>query len=149
MHAVSTVVWLGGLIFQGAVMMPVVEEENAYVQAAAKKIIKRFVGFVWMSVWTMLATGVIMMLLNPHFIWFRYDNYWSKLLALKELIFILMAFYAFGYARMLQYLSGPSSNGGFDEGAELYRKRIDQFRKISILLGITALLISAAMRSYV
>jgi hypothetical protein len=93
----------------------------------------------------MLITGVIMMLLNPNFIWFRYDNRWAILLGFKQLIFVLMIVYAFGYARMLDYLGSPSSNGGFNERAELYKHRVEQFRKISILLGITALLLGAAM----
>ena len=145
MHIFSTVVWLGGLMFQSAVALPVMQFENEHARAAMRKVSHRFVGFVWMSVWTMLITGVLMMLLSPHFVWFHYNDRWSMFLAFKEVIFIFMVFYAFGYARMLRYLNSPSSNGGFSDKAELYRHRVTQFRKISIFLGILALLLGAAM----
>lgn len=145
MHVFGVVVWLGGLMFQSAVAQPVAQFEGAETRDAMRKINKRFTGFIWMSVWTILVTGVIMMLLSPWFIWFEYNNQRSILLGFKQLVFILMMFYAFGYARMLSYLDSPSSNGGFDQKAELYRHRLSQFRKISIALGITALLLSAGM----
>ena len=93
----------------------------------------------------MMITGVLMMLLSPRFVWFRYEDRWSVLLLFKQIIFVLMVFYAFGYARMLKYLDAPTSNGGFSDKAELYRHRVTQFRKISIFLGIIALLLGAAM----
>jgi uncharacterized membrane protein len=145
MHVFSSVVWLGGLMFQSAVATPIVNGENEYAKVAMKKVNKRFIGFIWMSVWTMAVTGAIMMLLSPNFLWFRYDTRWSVLLALKQIIFVLMTVYAFGYARMQDYLGSPSSNGGFNERAELYRHRSEQFRTISIMLGISALLLAAAM----
>ena len=145
MHIFGVTVWLGGLLFQGAVALPIFDYENQYAQAAMKKVSQRFTGFVWMSAWTIAITGVIMMLLSPRFVWFQFNDKWSILLACKEVIFVLMVFYAFGYARMLSYLSSPSSNGGFNEKAEMYKERVSQFRKISTLLGIIALGLAAAM----
>lgn len=145
MHIFSTVVWLGGLMFQSAVALPVMQFEHEHARAAMRKVNERFVGFVWMSVWTMAITGILLMLLNPRFVWFRYDDRWSVFLALKQVIFILMVFYAVGYARMVSYLNSPASNGGFSDKAELYRHRVRQFRTVSILLGIIALMLGAAM----
>jgi len=83
-----------------------------------QKMNMRFVGFVWMSAWTISITGVLMM---------------------------LMIVYAFGYARMVSYVNAPSSNGGFDKNAELYRHGVHQDRTINIFLGITAVLLAAGM----
>ena len=132
-------------MFQSAVAMPVMQFESDESKAAQRKINKRFVGFVWMCVWTILITGVLMMLLSPHFLWFQYGNRWSVLLGLKQLIFLLMVVYAFGHARMLKYLDEPSSNGGYNERASLYVHRVKQFRTMSILFGVTAILLAAAM----
>jgi uncharacterized membrane protein len=145
MHIFGMVVWLGGLMFQSAIIAPVLQSEGEPAKFAARKMNIRFVGFIWMSIWTMLVTGALMMLLSPKFVWFRYDTGWSVLLGLKQIIFILMVLYAYGYARMLTYLVQPASNGGFDEKADLYRHRVHQFRRISIALGITALLLAAGM----
>jgi len=139
------IVWFGGLMFQSAVAAPIVQQEGNIAKTVMSKINKRFVGFIWMSVWTMLVTGVIMMLLNPHFEWLKFQNRWSILLGFKQLIFVLMIFYAYGYARMLEYLGTPSSNGGFNERAELYKHRLEQFRRINILLGLAALFLAVAM----
>lgn len=145
MHAFGVIVWVGGLMFQNAVAQPVLQSENEQVASAMRKVNRRFIGFTWMSVWTIFVTGVILMLLNPRFEWFQYHDQWAILLACKQIIFLLMVFYAFGYARMIASLEKPSSNGGFDETAELYKRRAGQFRKTNIFLGILALLLAMAM----
>ena len=149
MHVLSAIVWVGGLIFQGAVAGPIIQQKGEQTRSAMRDVSRRFVGFIWMSVWTLLVTGVIMMLLDPRIFWFRYQDRWSILLGFKQLVFLLMVLYAFGYARMLSYLDRPSSNGGFNERAEIFRHRVEQFRKISIFLGLLAVLLAAAMREYV
>jgi uncharacterized membrane protein len=145
MHVFAVVTWLGGLMFQNAVVQPVVQFEGEGARVAMRKVNKRFIGFIWMSVWTILVTGVIMMLASPRFLWFQYNDRWSILLGCKQATFVLMIVYAFGHARMLAYLDAPSSNGGFSDKAELYRHRVNQFRKMSVFLGIVALLLSAGM----
>lgn len=127
-------------MFQSAVAQPVTQFEGPEAQEAMRKVNRRFVDFVWMSVWTVCVTGLLMMLLDPRFLWFRYQDRWSVLLGLKQAVFLLMLFYAFGYARMLQ-----RTGAGSGETAELERHRISQYRKINITLGITAVLLGAAM----
>jgi uncharacterized membrane protein len=148
MHIFGLVVWLGGLMFQSAIVMPVLHAQTEYSRNVQRMLMQRFTGFISMSAWTLAVTGCLMMLLNPRFVWFQYHDAWSVLLGSKLIVFVLMIFYSFGYARMLAYLSSPSSNGGFNEKAELYRHRINQFRIINIALGILALLLGAAMIVY-
>jgi len=148
MHLFGLVVWLGGLMFQSAVVMPVLHAQTEYSRGVQRSLMQRFTGFVWMSAWTIAVTGFLLMLMSPKFFWFRYRDTWSVLLAVKQVVFVLMVFYSFGYARMLDYLSSPSSNGGFNEKAELYRHRINQFRIINIALGIAGLLLGVAMVVY-
>jgi uncharacterized membrane protein len=133
MHMFGVVVWVGGLMFQNAVAAPIAQSENAEAKVAMRKMNKRFTGFVWMSAWTILITGILLMLFNPRFIWFQYPDRWSLLLGIKQMMFLFMVFYAFGYSRMLKYLESPSSNGGYNEKAELCRHRLDQFRTIASL----------------
>ncbi len=145
MHIFGAMIWLGGLMFQNAVMVPISQYEGEQAQSAVQKINTRFTGFIWMSAWTIGVTGILMMLLNPQFQWFRYSNNWSIFLALKQIIFILMIFYAFGYARMLSFLNSIAANPVDSETEQLYRHRLNQFRKISIFLGISAILLAAGM----
>ena len=145
LHVFAIVVWLGGLMFQNTVAFPVANAGGDEAMRSYGKMSKRFVGFIWMSVWTLGITGLLLMLFNPQFVWFHYDDTWSKFLGFKQIIFILMFIYAVGYARMLAYLQAPASNGGFDEKADMYAKRVRQYRTISIFLGIIGLLLAAGM----
>jgi uncharacterized membrane protein len=148
LHLIGIVIWLGGLMFQSAVLQPVLQHNADSGGGLNRQVSRRFTGFVWMSVWTMLITGVIMMLLNPHFLWFQFKDTWSVIVGIKEVVFILMVLYATGYARMLKYLDSPSSNGGFNEKAELYKHRLDQFRRMNIALGIIGIFLGAALYVY-
>jgi uncharacterized membrane protein len=145
LHIFGVVIWLGGLMYQNAVVRPVAQPEENEENNLTRKMGKRFLGFVWLSVWTIGVTGVLMMLFNPGFMWFQFNDRWSVLLGVKQVIFVLMVFYALGYARMMQYILKPSSNGGFDEKTEIYTQKIHQFRTISIALGILGIVVSAGM----
>lgn len=145
LHVFGVVVWLGGLMFQNAIAHPISEAEGDDSRSTMRKMNRRFVGFMWMSVWTIAVTGVLMMLFDPRFVWFQFAERWSVLLGIKQVIFLLMIFYAFGYSRMLHYILSPASNGGFDERTEIYSRKIHQFRTINIFLGIIALLVAGGM----
>lgn len=140
MHVLGSIVWIGGLVFQNVVSMPVLRYEGADQSPTTVKIGTRFVGFVWICAWTMSVTGLILMLLDPRFIWFQYSNQWSVLLGFKQLLFVLLVFYAFGIARLLGRLESA------DETTRLliiYRLR--QFRTMSILFGLCAAVLAVSM----
>jgi uncharacterized membrane protein len=140
MHVSAASVWIGGLVFQNTVMMPVVRHEGGEASGVWVAIGKRFAGFTWMCAWTMLATGAILMLLDPRFVWFNYTTGWSVLLGFKQLIFVLLVFYAFGIARLLSGIDGA------DEATEvLIVHRLRQFRTISVLLGLCAVVLAVSM----
>ena len=63
MHLFGMIVWLGGMMFQTAVALPVIRHEGEAASTAMRKVSKRFTGFIWMSVWTLGVTGILMMLL--------------------------------------------------------------------------------------
>ena len=79
---------------------------------------------------------------------FSFDDRWTILLGFKIIIFILLVFLTFGSWKMSKYLESPASNGGFNERAEIFRHRLQQFRIIGISLGILTLLIAVAMNVY-
>ena len=91
MHIVSVVVWMGGLIFMNAVLVPVLQYENLSLSRTSVAISKRFLPFVWSSLWSLLITGLLLMVLNPRFVWFDVSTLWQKLLTAKQLLFLLLA----------------------------------------------------------
>jgi len=145
LHILAAVIWLGGMLFQAVILVPVFKDERENSKATLRKINRRFSAFAWLCILTMASTGIVLMLRNPNFAPFRYRDAWSIILGFKQLIFILMVLYAYGYTQMLKYLDSPSSNGGFNERAEIFRHRVDQFQLISILLGTLAVILAASM----
>ena len=141
LHLFAVVVWLGGLLYQAAVTLPVARVEQRELAESSLHLLRRFQPFVWMCVWTILVTGVALMLFNPRFVLFHYDDRWSVMLGLKQLTFLIMVFYSFGYARMLRMVDLSERA----EERQMSYKRMLQFGKFNVALGIIAMLLAAGL----
>lgn len=146
LHLFSVVVWIGGLMYQSAVATPVAGVEGNELVGWNRHLIRRFVPFVWMCVWTVFVTGLALMLFSPRFIFFDYDDRWSVALGLKQLTFVIMVVFAFGYARMFSRLDEILSQAGPKSDPAPYHRRLVEFGRINAALGIAALLLAAAMQ---
>jgi uncharacterized membrane protein len=143
MHVISAVVWVGGLIFLNAVFAPVMEHEKQERSTLVMAIQKRFFGFVWMSLWPMLVTGVLLMVMSPQFQWFDYSTPWRKLLVVKELSFLLMAFFSWQAKKVFEQMEKASLRG--DESFEGWRKGYRKLTRRTIAVALLAFLAAAAM----
>ena len=143
MHVVSVVVWLGGLIFINAMMTPVVEYHQATRSAVVLGVYKRFLPFIWSSLWSLAITGLLLMVLSPRFIWFEYSTSWSQLLFVKQIIFVLWLFVSWQtkqvYAKVEQ-----SVDAGHEE-FEGWRFALIRLVRRGIVLGIVSMLCAAGM----
>jgi uncharacterized membrane protein len=146
-HLFCVVVWLGGLFYQAVVTFPVMKSENVEIGALTRHLLRRFVPFVWMCVWTILITGFGLMLFDPHFVFLEYRDQWSIMLGLKQFTFLLMVFFSFGYARMFSRLDALLSDRITKPPDDVihYYRRMLQFGRINVALGILALLLSAGL----
>lgn len=142
-HLVSVVVWLGGLIFLNAVWKPVVEHQDAAATRLNLETVMRFQPFVWSSLWPLLVTGLLLMLLSPRFIWFDVSTWWARLLALKQVAFLALAFFAWQMMKVVAHLekAGENHPEEFAGWWLAYAKLV----KRSIVAGSIALLSGAAM----
>ncbi len=146
MHVISAIVWMGGLIFINAVMNPVLEHQMEMRGGVSMSLYKRFFGFIWMSLWTLLGTGAILTVANSQFHWFDYSTPWMKLLAIKEISFFLMGFFAWQSKKVYRQME-RTEDGQHDifEGWRLgYLKLVRRM----IGVGIVAILSAAAMVVY-
>ena len=146
MHVFGIVVLLGGILFQSAISQPVARVENAEKLQWSLHLERRFVSFIWMALWSVGLSGVILQLLHPDFLWFDISTRWQLLLLLKQLTFILLIFFSYGYVRMFRLLEIEIAHSERSEDAVeimLYKK--NNFRKISVYLSITAILLAAGM----
>jgi uncharacterized membrane protein len=147
LHIFSMVVWLGGLMYQAVVTFPIAHADQSEPLAQSLRFVGRFLPFVWLSVWTMLVTGVVLMLFDPRFMFFRYQDRWSIVLGLKQLMFLLLLFFSFGYARMFKRVEElvNEKQGDADDTKRMYYQRMIQFSRINLTLGIVAILLAAAL----
>ncbi len=146
MHVIAAVVWVGGLIFLNAVAGPVLEHDRQTRNASFMAVQKRFFGFVWMSLWTMVATGVLLMLVSPQFRWYDYSTPWQKLLVVKVLAFFVMAFFSWQMKKVFEQmeLSLEKENDAFDG----WRLNYVRLVRRTIIVAFIAFLSAAAMVVY-
>lgn len=143
MHVVSVVVWIGGLILLNAVLMPIAEYENQARSALVAATQRRFQAFIWSSLWVLLTTGFILMLLSPRFLWFDYSSTWSQLLAVKQVAFLLLAFFGWQMAKVLGRMEEASKEN--DETFQGWWLAYRALLRRSVAMGIVGLLCSAGM----
>ena len=147
LHTFSMVVWFGGLMYQAVVIFPIAHADKSELSERSLHFVRRFLPFVWLTVWTMLVTGVVLMLFDPRFVFFRYQDKWSIILGLKQLMFLLLLVFSFGYARMYKRVEelGKEKEGGSNDNKGMYYQRMVQFARINVGLGIIAILLAAAL----
>ncbi|MBM4166906.1 MAG: hypothetical protein FJ218_08345 [Ignavibacteria bacterium] len=147
LHIFSTVVLLGGILFQAGVLYPVARVETYETHSFTLHLERRFIPFVWLSLWTLLITGVFLSIFSEEYHLFEFSTQQQILLLLKELTFLLIALFSFGYVRIFRMLEKeltlqePSS-----EAIALFLQRMKTFRTINVFLGITVLLLVAGMK---
>ncbi len=136
-------------MYQSVVTLAVARAEGNELAAVTIHSLRRFAPFVWMCVWTVLVTGVALMLFSTRFMFFEFRDLWSVLLALKQVTFLLMVFFSFGYARMFarvdEMMTSERERKALDDVIPYYRRMV-QFGRITIALGIVAVLLAAGMR---
>lgn len=143
MHVVSVVVWLGGLIFLNAILHPISAYHQQTKLVTVLEAQKRFLPFVWSSLWTVLVTGVLLMLLSPRFLWLEYSTTWSQLLAVKQVAFLLLMFFSWQSVKIVAKMEeAVSGEGDLFEG---WRLGLQKLLRRSIVWGIVALMCAGGM----
>ncbi|HLE33968.1 MAG TPA: hypothetical protein VJB38_15295 [Bacteroidota bacterium] len=143
MHAVSAVVWIGGLIFMNAVLHPILQHQGLITSQVSMAVSRRFLPFVWFCLWSMVVTGLLLMLLNPRFLWFDFSTDWSKLLAAKQILFLLLAGVSWQAAKVVAKLETAVRDGS-DE-VEGWSLALQKLVRRSILFGLLSILCAAGM----
>lgn len=143
MHAVSIIVWFGGLILINAVLLPVFNHDSQHRSRSLLASLKRFQGFIWSSFWTAFITGFLLMILSPRFLWFNLSTLWLVLLTVKEASFALMGFFTWQMSRVVSSLENTVEDSGdlFEQWRLTYIRLV---RRV-IFLAIVSLLCAAGM----
>ena len=147
LHIFGVVVWFGGLLYQAAVLFPVVTFEGKELSDLHRHFIRRFQPFVWMCVWTVLVTGVALTLFNPRFVFFQFEDRWSVLLGFKQVVFACMVFFSIGHARMFSLIDELMGKGETADHVAPFFRQMVLFGKLNIGLAIVTLGLAAALMS--
>lgn len=83
------------------------------------------------------------MLLSPKFLWFEYSTLWLKLLALKQVAFLLLAFFSWQTVHVFSKMERSLADDS-DE-FEGWRLGLKKLVRRSIFWGIVALMCGAGM----
>ncbi len=93
LHLGATVIWLGAMVTNMLVLVPTAKE-NLEPQVMGRFLgafMKRFRPLVYISITALTITGVIMMLLNKHYLGaLDIGNLWTQLLVVKHLLTVIL-----------------------------------------------------------
>ena len=142
-HVISAVVWIGGLVYCNAILTPVLEHESLTRERWLYAVNRRMLGYIWSTLWPLSVTGVLLMLLHPAFRWGDFSSSFNKLLAFKQLTFVLMALFSWQTKKVLSQM-----NEAFDRPEEFegWRLAFVKLTKRTIVAGIAAVLAAEGMR---
>jgi len=146
-HLFAVVVWFGGLMYQAAVTLPITHNSDGTISPVLRNLLRRFLPFIWMCVWTILVTGIGLLLFDPRYVFFRFDTEWSVLLTIKQMLFLIMIFFSYGYSRMFKRLDiALDGDSAHPDDAKIFFLRMNQFGRINVGLAIVVMLVAAGIR---
>jgi len=151
MHVFSAVVWLGGLLYMGGILYPVYRYEKMTSSEHYVRIERRFIGFVWMCVWTTAITGLFLMFFTPQFVVGRYQTEWDFLLLFKQCIYLVMvgvAVTATKIVKKMESLLLSSAPGELEQRLLVQHHRMLKRRRVNLTLGIILLLLSTRLAAH-
>jgi uncharacterized membrane protein len=112
LHDLFTVVWVGGLITLGLVVLPSVRQVlgiGSETKRLMDTIQRRLSAFVYVSIVGLLVTGVLLSNRAPAFQGlFRFGNSYAAVLAFKHLLVLLMVAVALLRSLAFRRTSGPA-----------------------------------------
>ena len=134
-------------MYQAAVTLPITHNSEGTISPVLRNLLRRFLPFIWMCVWTILVTGFGLLLFDPRYVFFRFDSEWAVLLAIKQVLFLTMIFFSFGYSRMFKRLDvALDADSAHQDDAKRFFFRMNQFGRINVGLAILILLVAAGIR---
>lgn len=139
LHLLGAVVWIGGMLFLGLVLAPVLRHRPPAERAAlASAVGRRFLRIAWPTLGVLLLTGSILWALRG----FHLTLVLIAKLALVAVILILSLLHDF--------LLGPRlvaqlERGGHGEETLLLRRRLALLARLNVLCALVVLILGLAI----
>jgi len=151
MHLFGAVAWLGGILFLTGVTRPIFEYYGADAYDLAHRIKVRFLGFTWMLVWTVLVTGIIVLLWSTKFIFFDFSTLWLVLAHTKIALFLILASLSLMLRTSYKEIEQARSEKDGSEDLsprEIFMWRIRMIEQFEVWTAIIILLVVSLMQVY-
>lgn len=151
LHMAATVVWIGGLFFQAAIVAPALTA-TLEPQAALKllrSLRQRFSPLAWFSLALLTATGLTQMSGSPHYDGLlQIDNRWSAAILAKHAVIGLMVIAAAIQTWLLQpQLERALLRPETPEASGASATRYQQLTSVNLVLGLVVLALTAIART--
>jgi len=143
-HLFAVIVWLGILLYNGAVVLPIWLSGDPVQKEVSLTILRKSAPLLWTGLTTVLVTGLCLMLFSTRFVFLSYHDWWSVALGLKQVSFLLMAFVTVGLIRLTGRFHHLIASGEI-EAEEPLKGRVARFNRLGVLFGIVALMLAASM----
>jgi putative copper export protein len=151
MHLFGAVAWLGGILFLTGVSRPIVEYYGTEAIELLQRVKVRFLGFTWMLLWTVLVTGIIILLWSTKFIFFDFSSLWLILAHVKIILFLILA----ALSLMLRTSYKEMENARVEKEAsedlsprDILLWRIRMIEQFEVWTAIVILLVVSLMQVY-
>lgn len=150
-HMLATVIWIGGLIYQSAFLLPAIQSiQNPGL--LLERLRTRFQPIAWFSLAALVGTGLIQMATHPQYSGFlALENTWAKAILFKHLAIAGMVLTA-AYQSFVLYpkisrslLIQKRQGAGLDDGMNLTTDTL--MVRVNVLLSIVVLLLTAVART--
>ena len=132
----------------GGILYPVFRHHRMTMSHLYVAIERRFLGFVWMSVWTMAITGVLLMLSSQKFLFGRFEDSWDYLFLTKQALYLMMIMAAIsstGIVKKMAAILETAPRAHVENLLTIEHQRMLLRNRLSIVLGLVVLLISARL----
>jgi putative copper export protein len=151
MHLFSAVAWLGGILFLTGVSRPIVEYYGTEAINLSQRIKIRFLGFTWMLLWTVLVTGIIILLWSTRFIFFDFSTLWRVLAHIKIILFLVLASLSLTLRTSYKEMENARSEKEINEDLsprDIILWRIRMIEQVEVWMAIFILLVVSLMQVY-
>jgi len=155
LHMAATIVWIGGLFFQAAVLTPALSKRSPSEDDARflEAIRRRFDPLAWLSLSVLLVTGLSQMSANPNYSGFlAIENLWSVAILSKHMligVMILIAAYQTWVLRpkLSRSMLARAARAEGGPEAALLNARQARSTRLNLVLGVIILALTAVART--
>jgi len=148
LHMVATIVWIGGLFYQAAIVNPALERLPAERARLAEAMRRRFQPLAWLSLVVLFGSGLLQMSGNENYEGlFAFTNPWSRAILTKHiaigLMFLVAAYQTWMLNPRLARLALKQDAHASDQVAG----EISRLNRVNLAFGIVVLGLTALART--